>query len=124
MILHKIILGIVTITPNGEGVASFDIYYGDGTTAPGKVLAGNSIKHTYTEGLFKVRVVGHSVTGQTAEATQDLTVSFKAPENLVMTATPDAVNKFKINVEATALYETMFKVYFGDVLNEVPDNYF
>lgn len=112
--------GQVTITPNGEGAATFDIYYGDGTIEPGKVMAGNSIKHTYTEGLFKVKVVGRSITGQTAEATQDLTVSFKAPENLVITATPDAANKFKINVEATALYETMFKVYFGDVPNEVP----
>jgi hypothetical protein len=112
--------GIVTITPNGEGVASFEIYYGDGTTNPGKVINGNSIKHTYAEGLFKVRVVGHSITGQTAEATQDLTVSFKAPENLVIKAIIDAANKFKVNVEATALYETMFKVYFGDVPNEVP----
>ena len=112
--------GIVTITPNGEGVASFDIYFGDGTTKPATVYAGNSVKHTYAEGLFKVKVVGRSVTGQTAEATQDLTVSFKAPENLVITATQDAANKFKINVEATALYETMFKVYFGDVPNEVP----
>lgn len=112
--------GQVTITPNGEAVASFDIYYGDGTVAPGKVIAGNSIKHIYGEGLFKVRVVGHSVTGQTSEATQDLTVSFRTPENLEMTATPDAGNKFKINVTAKALYETMFKVYFGEVPNEVP----
>ncbi len=112
--------GQVTITPNGEGVASFDIYYGDGTTNPGKVIAGNNIQHIYGEGLFKVRVVGHSITGQTSEATQDLTVSFKAPENLVMTAVEDAANKFKYNVSATALYETMFKVYFGDVPNEVP----
>lgn len=112
--------GIVTITPNGEGVASFDIYFGDGTTNPAVVLAGNSVKHTYSEGVFKVKVVGRSVTGQTAEATQDLTVSFKAPENLEMKATIDAANKFKVNVEASAIYETMFKVYFGDVLNEVP----
>lgn len=112
--------GQVTITPNGEGVATFDIYYGDGSTAAGKVLAGNSIKHIYGEGLYKVRVVGHSVTGQTAEVTRDLTVSFRAPENLEMTAVADAGNKFKINVTAKALYETMFKVYFGDVPNEVP----
>ena len=112
--------GVVTITPNGEGVASFDIYYGDGTTNPGKVIAGNNITHVYGEGLFKVRVVGHSITGQTSEATQDLTVSFRTPENLEMTADPDAGNKFKINVSAKALYETMFKVYFGETVNEVP----
>jgi len=112
--------GIVTITPNGEGVASFDIYFGDGATNPAMVLAGNSVKHIYTEGVFKVKVVGRSVTGQTAEATQDLTVSFRKPEKLVMTVTPDAANKFKINVEASALYETMFKVYFGETATEVP----
>lgn len=112
--------GLVTIIPNGEGVASFDIYYGDGTVNPGKVIAGSSIQHKYTEGVFKVRVVGRSITGQTAEATQDLTVSFRAPENLQFTATADAANKFKYNVSATALYETMFQVYFGDVANEVP----
>ncbi len=112
--------GQVTITPNGEGVAIFDIYYGDGTTNPGKVLAGNSIKHTYGEGLFKVRIVGHSVTGQVSETTKDLTVTFRAPENLEMTADPDAGNKFKINVTAKALYETFFKVYFGETPGEVP----
>jgi hypothetical protein len=112
--------GIVTITPNGEGVATFDIYYGDGTANPAKVMAGSSVKHTYTEGTFKIRIVGHSVTGQTAEATQDITVSFRKPENLEMTAVEDAANKFKINVKASALYETMFKVYFGETPTEIP----
>ena len=112
--------GQVTITPYGESVAYFDIYFGDGGTTSTKVLSGNNVKHNYGEGTFNVKVVGHSVTGQISEATQTLTVSFKAPENVQMTAVVDAGNAFKVNVSATALYETMFKVYFGDVPNEVP----
>ena len=109
--------GQVTITPYGESVAYFDIYFGDGGTTSTKVLSGNNVKHNYGEGTFTVKVVGHSVTGQMSEATQALTVSFKAPENLDFIP---VVNKLKLDVTASALYETMFKIYFGDVPNEVP----
>ena len=92
--------GLVTITPNGESIAYYDIYYGDATTTPAKVIPGKNTQHVYGEGVYNVKIVGHSVTGQTAEATQTLTVSFKAPENLVMKADVDAANTFKINVSA------------------------
>jgi hypothetical protein len=68
-------------------------------------------------------VVAYSVTGEKTEATQQLTVSFRAPENLVVTATVDAANRYKLDVSATALYETMFRVYFGHVPNEVPQTF-
>ena len=112
--------GLVTITPNGEGAVSYDIYYGDATTVPAKVLPGKNTQHTYAEGIYNVKIVGHNVAGKTTEAIQKLTVSFRAPENLDFTATIDAGNRYKINVTASALYETNFKVYFGDVANEVP----
>jgi hypothetical protein len=112
--------GMVTIYPNGEGVAYFNVYFGDGTAAPVKIMPGASVQRKYAEGLYDVRIVGVGVTGKTAEATQKLTVSFKAPEKLEVTATVDAASAFKINVSATALYETLFKVYWGDVANEVP----
>jgi len=112
--------GKVTITPNGEGAISYDIYFGDGTTLPAKVAAGKSTTHKYAEGVFNVRIVGYNVAGQTTEATKSLTVSFRAPENLEVIAVVDAVNNFKVNVSAKAIYETMFRVYFGDVPNEVP----
>ncbi len=112
--------GKVTITPNGEGAISYDIYFGDGTTQPAKVSAGKSTTHKYAEGVFNVRIVGYNVAGQTTEATKSLTVSFRAPENLEVIAVVDAVNNFKVNVSAKAIYETMFRVYFGDVPNEVP----
>ena len=115
--------GLVTITPNGEGAAFYDIYYGDATVAPAKVIPGKNTQHTYAEGIYNVKIVAHSVTGKTVEATKQLTVSFKAPENLVVNIAIDAVNRYKINVSATALYETFFRIYFGDVPNEVPQSF-
>lgn len=112
--------GLVTITPNGEGAASYDIYYGDGTADPAVLAPGQHTQHTYAEGVYNVRVVAHGITGKTAEITQVLTVSFRAPENLDVTVTIDPVNRFKVSVTAKADYETFFKVYFGDVVNEVP----
>jgi hypothetical protein len=115
--------GLVTITPNGENAAYYEIFYGHGGTTPAKVVQGKNTQHTYPEGVYSVKVVAHSVTGKTTEATQQLTVSFRAPENLVVTAVIDAANRYKLNVSATALYETMFRVYWGDVPNEVPQTF-
>ena len=112
--------GLVTITPNGEGAISYDVVYGDATTTPVSFAAGKNTSHVYAEGVYTVKVTARDINGNTVTATQQLTVSFRAPEKLVVTADLDATNKFKLNVSATALYETMFKVYYGDVANEVP----
>ena len=116
--------GLVTITPNGEGCTSYDISYGDGSTTVATVLAGKSTQHKYAEGVYDVKIVGRGVTNKTTEGTQKLTVSFRAPESLVVTAGIDASNLFKVNVSATAIYETLFKVTFGDGgANEVPQSF-
>jgi hypothetical protein len=112
--------GLVTITPNGEGVAYYEVFYGDGTAAPARVNAGKNTQHTYAEGVYNVKIIAHNVTGKTTEYTKQLTVAFRAPENLDVTVSIDAANNYKVNVSATALYETFFRVYFGDVPNEVP----
>ena len=112
--------GLVTITPNGNGAVSYDIYYGDGTTDPAKVQAGKKTTHIYAEGVYNVRIVAYAVNGKTTEVTQQLTVSFRAPENLDVTLAIDPSNNFKVNVSATALYETNFKVYFGESPTEIP----
>ncbi len=113
--------GLVTITPNGEGVTVYDIYYGDATTAPVKVVPGKNTQHIYAEGVYNVKIVGYNSVGVTTEVIQKLTVSFRAPENLVVTAGIDPANNLKVNVSASALYETLFKVYYGDGgANEVP----
>ena len=115
--------GLVTITPNGEGVASFEIAYGHGTAGPVKVLPGGSTSKVYPEGVYDVKITGTNVAGVSTTVTQKLTVTFRAPENLDVTAVIDPANKYKVNVSAKALYETFFQVYFGDVVNEVPTNF-
>lgn len=110
--------GLVTITPNGEGAVFYEVYYGHGGSTPVEINAGKSTSHVYPEGLYDVRIVAHAVNGKTTELIQKLTVAFRAPENLVVTWAIDAANNFKINVSATALYETFFKVFYGDVANE------
>ena len=110
--------GLVTITPNGEGAIFYDVYYGDATTTPVNLAAGKNTTHVYAEGVYNVRIVAHAVNGKTTELLQRLTVSFRAPENLVVTWAIDAANNFKVNLSATALYETVFKVFWGDVVNE------
>ena len=112
--------GQVTITPNGEGVSWYEVYYGDATTTPAKVQPGSNTVHRYAEGTYNVKIVAHGITGKTAEATKPLTVSFRAPENLDVTTAIDAGNNYKLNVSATATYETSFKVYFGESANEIP----
>jgi hypothetical protein len=112
--------GLVTIFPNGEGVA----YYNVTTGLPGanavKVLPGRSLQAKYPEGSFDVKIVGVGINGKTAETIQKLTVSFKAPENVEVTTSVDPSSGFKINVTAKALYETVFKIYWGEDPNEVP----
>ena len=110
--------GKVTITPNGEGAIFYDVYYGDASTTPANLSAGKNTIHTYAEGVYNVKIVAHAVNGKTTELIQKLTVSFRAPENLAVTVAIDAANNFKVNVSATALYETFFKVFWGDVANE------
>ncbi len=116
--------GLVTIYPNGQGVSTYDITFGDGTTTTSTVTAGANITHKYAEGSYDVKLTGKGVTGKTVDATQKLTVSFRAPENLEANVAIDASNVFKVNVSAKATYETLFKVYFGDGgTNEVPQSF-
>jgi hypothetical protein len=112
--------GNVTITPNGTGASYYDVFFGDGTTAPARIEAGKNTTHKYAEGVYNVKLIGYGVNGKKTEATKQLTVSFRAPENLDFTITKDLNNNYKVQVSATALYETAFRVYFGDVPNEIP----
>lgn len=112
--------GMVTITPNGTAAVTYDVYFGDNTATPVTIAAGKNTSHKYAEGVYNVKLVGHSVNGKTTEATKQLTVSFRAPENLDFTITTDPANNYKVKISAKASYETNFKVYFGDVPNEIP----
>ncbi len=112
--------GLVTITPNGESVSYYEVYYGDGNSTPAKVQPGKYTQHNYGEGVYNVKTVAHNLAGKTTEFTKQLTVTFRAPEDLEVTAAIDPSNNFTVNVSATALYETHFAVYFGTGANEIP----
>ena len=112
--------GNVTITPNGTGVTTFNVYFGDATTTPTTVQAGKSVTHAYKEGTYTVKVDAKAVNGTVTSTTKPLTVTYRAPENVVLNTT---VNGFDVTVTATALYAPAgFRIYFGDVPNEVPSN--
>lgn len=112
--------GKVTIRPNGEGVSSYDVYFGDATAEPATIGPGQDVQHIYAEGNYTVKIVAMTVNGKTTEYTQDLDVTFIAPENLQMTATAEVGNAYKINVNASADYETFFEATFGEDPSEVP----
>ncbi len=94
--------GLVTITPLGQGIASFKINFGDGTDNSGEISPGSSVEHTYAEGTYELTVEAIGLTGKTTSATQSLVVSFKPPENLIVTIENDAAVSKKVNVAATA----------------------
>jgi hypothetical protein len=110
--------GLVTITPNGEGAVSYDVYFGDATTTPVNLKAGKNVTHVYAEGVYTVKVVATNINGQTTEISKQLTVSFRAPENLQVTVN---VTNLSVSLSASALYETFFKVYYGDSTTSNPE---
>lgn len=104
--------GLVSITPNADGAVSYEIGFGDGSEDIAVVETGESITHVYEEGNYTVSIKAIGITGLESEATQQLVVSFRAPENLVINADIDASNPFQVNVSATADYAASFLVYF------------
>jgi hypothetical protein len=112
--------GLVTILPHGEGVVSYEIYFGDATVEPVAASIGERITHTYAEGQYDVKIIATGINGKTTEQLIPLTVSFVAPENLEVTVAPATGDSFSINVSATADYETFFEVWFGDDPNADP----
>ncbi|NRT12937.1 hypothetical protein [Flavobacterium sp. 14A] len=106
--------GLVTFLPRGEGVTQYEIYFGDGTTEPAYVAAGATVNHVYKEGIYDAKIVGTTLNGKRTEVIQSVVVSFKAPENLVVTITNDLAVSKQVNVTATADYALFYDVYFGE----------
>lgn len=113
--------GLVTITPNALGASNYKIKFGDNSETLVNVTQGESVTHIYNEGNYTVTIQAIGITGLISEATQELVVSFRAPENLEVKAEIDPSNPFVLNVSATADYATSFLVYFNTSnSNEVP----
>jgi len=108
--------GLVTITPNSEGGVSYNVTLGDNTGDIVSIKQGENIQHTYAEGTYSIGIEAVGITGLSTVVSQDLVVSFRAPENLEITAQIDASNPFVINVSATADFASSFLVYY-DVSN-------
>lgn len=112
--------GLVTIIPTGEGANLFSVDFGDGSDSSDEIRVGESVTHVYAEGQYDVVITGTNLAGETAEGTQPLTVSFRAPENLEVTINKDPQDNYTVNVSASADYAAMFNVYFGDATDEEP----
>ena len=72
--------GLVTIYPGGEGASYYEVFFGDTSTVAANVLAGANTRHRYAEGIYSVKIIAHSLTGQTSTLTQSLTVSTGHPK--------------------------------------------
>ncbi|MFC4269639.1 hypothetical protein [Polaribacter marinivivus] len=106
--------GNVTITPSADGAVSFEVYFGDSTTEPAKLGLGENVTHTYAEGSYNVKIVAINLKGEKVEATQPLVVSFRAPENLMVTIENDAVISKQVNVTATADFAATYEFHSGE----------
>ena len=112
--------GTVTITPNGDGAVSYEVYFGDNTAEPAKVVQGKSVTHVYAEGNYQVKIIATNITGLKTESVIPLVVSFKAPENLEVVISNDIAVSRKVNVTASADFAILFDVYFGEPGNDTP----
>ncbi len=107
--------GVVILTPTAESAISFNIFFGDASTEPVKIEQGGNVAHTYTEGTYDVTIVAYNSVGKTTESIQPLVVSFKAPQNLVVTAENDAAVSKQVNVSATAEFAVSYDFYSGEI---------
>ena len=107
--------GNVKITPTGEGSSSYTVKFGQGTgtAAQTEVKPGFSTTHAYPEGSYTVTIVSKDLAGKETTTTYPLQVTYRAPENLIVSTTDET------KVKASALYAKSFLVYYGDVANEV-----
>jgi len=114
--------GLVTIIPNAEGVTQYQMTFGDlPDETVTEVGVNETVTHIYEdEGVYKVGITAFGITGLSASYEAEINVTFKAPENLVVTIEADASNPRIISVSATADYATIMDVYFGDQDNEEP----
>ena len=106
--------GLVTITPTAEGAVSFDIALGDGTAEAVELENGQNTSHTYAEGTYTVTATAYGITGLSTSLSQELVVSFQAPENLQVTVENDAAVSKQVNVTVTADFAITFDVYSGE----------
>ncbi|MDH7911659.1 hypothetical protein [Winogradskyella sp. SYSU M77433] len=112
--------GLVTMRPSGEGVTGYVIDFGDGSEVSDIISPGENISHTYEEGVYDFTVTANGLTDETTSITQELVVSFEAPQNLVVQIENDLALSKTVNVTANADFATFFEVDFGEVSGAEP----
>lgn len=112
--------GLVTIIPNSEGAVSYNITLGDASTEKVTVKQGESTNHIYQEGTYTVTIEAVGITGLKTQSTQNLEVSFKAPENIEVSIENDQAITKQVNVVANADFAISYEVYFGETGNDEP----
>ncbi|WGD34248.1 hypothetical protein [Olleya sp. YS] len=115
--------GLVTITPLGEGVVSFQVNYGDGSDLSEVLNPGESTQHIYEEGTYNAIIVATGLNGKTTTATQEVVVSFQAPQNLVVTIENDDTISKQVNIDADAEFALYYEINFGDGSEVVMTNF-
>ena len=109
--------GTVTFTPTAQGASTFVIDYGDGGGSSDELTPGQQDSHVYAEGTYTATLTAFNLEGESTTLEQEVVVSFRAPENLVVNVvqTSDA---FTIEVSASADFAASFEVFFGEVADE------
>ncbi len=99
----------------------FLVTFGDiADETPSEFGLNEPITHVYNEGVYTIGVTAVGLTGLRSKVENELNVTFKAPENLVVTIEQDATNPKMVSVSATADFATVMDIYFGDVQDEEP----
>ena len=106
--------GLVTLTPSADSATGFYVDLGDGTSEVVELSLGENFSHTYEEGTYNVTVTGFNFKGDETAETQELVVSFNAPENLVTSITNNASVSKQVDVNAEADFATMYEFHSGE----------
>ena len=111
--------GLVTLIPTADGATGFYIDLGDGSEVV-NVAAGEFVEHVYEEGTYTVVAKAYNIKGDETDLSQELVVSFKAPENVVTTImNSESVSK-QVEITVEADYATMYEFYSGETDVEQP----
>ncbi|AXG71413.1 PKD domain protein [Kordia sp. SMS9] len=114
--------GLVKITPLGEGVTSYNLNLGDGSDMVTNIAPGAFVENTYAEGTYDVTLIAKALNGDTTTLTQQIVVSFQAPQNLVVTIENDPGISKQVNITATADFAMSNQINFGDGSEVVTGN--
>lgn len=107
--------GDVTITPLGNNVLSFEVFFGDDSTSSVTIDNGESVDHNYqSEGVYEITILAYNIIGQITAYKENLEVSFKAPENLTFQIAGDPTDFFTYSVTADADFAAYIQVFFGE----------